>query len=412
MKKSDIYLTKTYLAIAKEPIFVGTGGYRIGRVDNTIVREAGTGIPKIPGTTIEGNARYFSWLTYKQNMNLKLGCAKGKTIKDAEEQEKEPCGECRVCLTYGYVKKEKEGAKARGGLAYFSDARILFFPVATMVGPVWITCKRVLEEVVDTGGDQSIIKNLSDDAFVSAEKLKNSLPQTGDGQKVLNFGWIMLRKSDGNEITPENWKLKGEFIVNLKTIVDRIKNKICVVPDELFTQIVNSNLETRTSVSINPVTGAAESGALFTYEAIPRGTIFWFEVTYENPKNYQLNKPIKVVIETVEDGFDLFSAIGIGGMGTRGFGKIEIISKLQEEKEYWERIKDFIQNLKEEQKNLEEKFQSEEKEKIEKRLKEIKEKINLWCNYVKNWQEKLKEEAEKAKNSLVILEEIIKICEE
>jgi len=41
---------------------------------------------------------------------------------------------------------------------------------------------------------------------------------------------------------------------------------------------VNSNLEVRTSVSINPETGAAEEGALFTYEAIPRATVLWLDV--------------------------------------------------------------------------------------------------------------------------------------
>lgn len=56
-----------------------------------------------------------------------------------------------------------------------------------------------------------------------------------------------------------------------------MKNKLCVVSAKIFHHIVNSNLETRTSVSINPVSGAAEGGALFTYEALPRGTVFIME---------------------------------------------------------------------------------------------------------------------------------------
>lgn len=33
--------TRIYYAMALDPIHIGTGGYRLGRVDNTIVREPG-----------------------------------------------------------------------------------------------------------------------------------------------------------------------------------------------------------------------------------------------------------------------------------------------------------------------------------------------------------------------------------
>jgi len=70
---------------------------------------------------------------------------------------------------------------------------------------------------------------------------------------------------------------------------------------------------------------------------------------YENPKNYEKVNPIEEVIGTVEKGFELFSSLGIGGMGTRGFGKIEVKRDnfLNEEK-YWESVKSFIERLKEE----------------------------------------------------------------
>ena len=39
-----------YLAL--DPVHIGSGGYRLGRVDLTIAREPGTNLPKIPGTRI------------------------------------------------------------------------------------------------------------------------------------------------------------------------------------------------------------------------------------------------------------------------------------------------------------------------------------------------------------------------
>ena len=65
-------------------------------------------------------------------------------------------------------------------------------------------------------------------------------------------------------------------------IPDIVKKRIVLVSDKFFSQIVNSNLEVRTSVSINPETGAAEDGALFTYEAIPRATFLWFDVIVDD----------------------------------------------------------------------------------------------------------------------------------
>jgi len=49
-----------YYALALDPIHVGTGGMRLGRVDLSIVREPGTNIPKIPGTSLAGAARAYA----------------------------------------------------------------------------------------------------------------------------------------------------------------------------------------------------------------------------------------------------------------------------------------------------------------------------------------------------------------
>ena len=49
-----IYQRLRYLLMTTDPVHVGSGGYRLGRVDNGIVRETGTRIPKIPGTSLHG----------------------------------------------------------------------------------------------------------------------------------------------------------------------------------------------------------------------------------------------------------------------------------------------------------------------------------------------------------------------
>ena len=183
---------------------------------------------------------------------------------------------------------------------------------------------------------------------------------------------------DGN-----SWELPDELT---KILPQSIQNRIVLVSDKLFPQIVNSNLEVRTSVAINPATGAAEEGALFTYEALPRTTFLWFDVVvddfrgsfpsseklgeWENILNYgnkeeqkdllkkwklwndeETGKKIENAVEetkswineekqgwpamncqennedvlcVVKSGLEWAEYLGIGGMGTRGFGRIKV----------------------------------------------------------------------------------------
>ena len=46
----------SFAGMALDPIHVGTGGARLGRVDNTIVRDPVTRIPKIPGSSLRSGS--------------------------------------------------------------------------------------------------------------------------------------------------------------------------------------------------------------------------------------------------------------------------------------------------------------------------------------------------------------------
>ena len=121
-----------------------------------------------------------------------------------------------------------------------------------------------------------------------------------------------------------------------------VKDRIVLVSQKLFSQVVNSNLEVRTLVAINPETGAAEDNALFTYEAMPRATWLWCDIIEDDylkafpktdkqfkngeenkgdPLGEQWSKPLDVV----RAGLKLIEYLGVGGMGTRGFGRMKLI---------------------------------------------------------------------------------------
>ncbi len=293
---------KTYYAMAIDPIHVGMGGTRLGRVDNPIIRDPSTNIPKIPGSSFNGVTRYYAAL------QSNLDCA-GKGGEFGEKH----CGRCDVCLAFGF--SNNKGSMQ--GLVHFFDAYIYLFPVASMKGTIWVCSPNSL------GLNEKNYPADLDDKFITLGKFQ--------GTDKLNFSWLLLEKYGGKENETNE---KKNFIND--AIPKTIRSRAVLVSDLLFSKIVNINLEVRTSVSIDPRTGAAEDRALFTYEAIPRTTIFKFDVLYrshlnesknleQNSGNIHLgNNTVKNFEKVVEKGLSYIEFMGIGGMNTRGMGRMRI----------------------------------------------------------------------------------------
>jgi CRISPR-associated protein Cmr4 len=323
-----LYTLQRLFFMALDPVHIGTGGYRLGRVDMTIAREPGTNVPKIPGTSLAGAARSYAAMYY------------GKP--DAAGQHKKVRGDkkaCPIIYTFGTaMDTSSAGGSTEGsnqaGTVSISDAHILFFPVNSMVGPVWVsTVDRVRE-----AWDNSV--TLPQNAQPTDDKVVTSL----DWNRELNLGWLLFTSTKGLTITPPaDVAARAEWTA--------IAERIVLVTPKLFSQIVNSNLEVRTSVSIDPETGAAAQRALFTYEAIPRTTWLWSDVieddyrknngSYPFPINQQFNSQTNIEnegaklpdkeqwdrpLDVVNAGMRLIEHLGIGGMGTRGFGRMRLVA--------------------------------------------------------------------------------------
>ena len=295
----------TFFGMALDPIHVSTGGTRLGRVDNTIVRDPVTNIPKIPGSSLAGVMRAYTAM------------AKGKYPECAGLGQPEAgatgshCGQadCPVCTVFGFAKGKDSGG-GFAGLAGFSDMHVLLFPVATRDGPCWVTSPEAM-------GFAGIDISVADENVIYRES---------GSSEPLNLGWLMLpvKKHD-------NWdSLTNEL--NEIIVLEQIKNEVLLVSDKLFCHVVNSNLEVRTSVAIDPATGAAEDKALFTYEALPRATVLVWEMTCRNPKHFKINggnvtavdSPEKVK-KVVVKAHPYLEHLGIGGMGSRGMGRLQVL---------------------------------------------------------------------------------------
>jgi len=344
-------------AMTTDPVYIGTGGYTIGRVDNTIVRDPITRVPKIPGSSLAGVWRYYTvleifskindeykdianrknnntyedinkifnndnnstWITdYENNKYIKLKCAgqddePNKTLEESKENKAGHCGYCLVCKGFGFSKKDISWQ----GMLYFSDLNILFFPVFTRFGTKWITTDEILNLYINGDSTESGNTNNTEVCIV-LEKIEER-----EENGYINLGWIYL-----------------PYVVKSKSInLDEIKfgnfglssQDIVIVPENLFSQIVNSNLEVRTSVSIDPITGAAKEGALFTSEAIPRGTILYGNIRIFDKNSFTGIDDKLAPLPTVRSlecalkkSMHFFETLGIGGMTTRGFGRMKI----------------------------------------------------------------------------------------
>ncbi len=302
-KKS--FETFTFLGMALDPIHVGTGGSRLGRVDNTIVRDPVTRIPKIPGSSLAGVTRAY------------VAMAKGKYPQCAGLGQPESegtgghCGkpDCPVCTVFGFAKGKDSGG-GFAGLAAFSDMHVLLFPVATREGPRWVTSPGAMR----IAGCECSGLN------------ENTIYRKNESDRPLNLGWLLLPVTKYDE-----WNKLIQTLRNL-CAPGYIREHLVLVSDRLFSYIVNSNLEVRTSVAIDPATGAAEDKALFTYEALPRGTVLLWEVTCRNPKHFKINgkeieavKSPEKVRDVVAVAHSYLEHLGIGGMGSRGMGRLRVL---------------------------------------------------------------------------------------
>ncbi len=328
-----LYTQQRMLFMALDPVHIGAGGYRLGRVDMTITREPGTGLPKIPGTSLAGATRHYASMRY------------GKPEAAGQHKKfKGDLAKCPIIYTFGTA-TDANGAQKAGeskneaGTVSIGDAYILFFPVSSMAGPVWVS---TVDRIVDAWGEKSVGLPPKDGQEVEPTD-EVVVTNLNWGKDELNLGWLLFAIKKGLQVdAPQVVKERPEW--------QAVSGRIALVSQKLFSQIVNSNLEVRTSVSIDPETGAAEDKALFTYEAIPRATWLWCDVIEDDykkdrggkgqfpytkqfdPKNgienagEELDKPWTRPLDVVNAGVKLIEYLGVGGMGTRGFGRMRCVA--------------------------------------------------------------------------------------
>lgn len=285
----------TQIWICLDPVIPGDGGVHIGRVDKTVAREKTTGWPFIPGTGLSGALR--SAAAYGQRpSNPGHDC--GGNHSECDDKST-----CPVCSVFGYSKGEAQ----QKGPVDILDARMLFFPVESSASVRWVTCPEVLA-TAPAPWPGMIPPEVS--TYAHADTLcylPNSTNQS------LRLGWVSITDLK---------KWEQEVPAEAPTQIKDLASQLVLVSNTVFKALVKSGLDERTSVSINPDSGTASAGALRTFEAVPRGTVFWSDFVFEE-LDIERQKSQKA---TLAKAANFLKDLGLGAQKSTGFGRIWALS--------------------------------------------------------------------------------------
>ncbi len=292
-------LAKPLFIHAVTPIHVGCGS-DLGVVDLPIQRERHTSFPKIEASSLKG------------------------AIREAFEER---MGEKEIDILFG---PEDAGNEGFAGAMGFSDARILLFPVKSVKGVfAWITCPYVLRRFKE---DLELCRG--NDGLLQA--LKNIKENTISSGNILINEKVILEEyafSVSNNNSTRNIANKISEVLGIPDIAD----KMVILKDDDFRDLVNLSTEVITRIKIDNETGTVQTGALFTEELLPAETVMYSIVfsskaflSKDKRKEYssveflkeddEENSIMSFFAKTIED----LKVIQIGGDATLGKGIVNV----------------------------------------------------------------------------------------
>lgn len=271
------------------PIHAGVG-QDLGIADMPIQREKHSNIPKIEASTLKGSIK--SYLYHK---------LKKTDINDDENTD--------LKKMYAIFGPEKGNDSA--SLIGFTDAKLLLFPIKSAAKIFkLITCPYILKRWVEDLRLSGNPVNLSIDDLKVDDGEAVALEE--EENKIILEEYIFTKVDDKTE------KYK-EILENLfKKLGDIDKNRIVLLSDSDFIELVTMYTEIITRNRITVETGVAKDTGLFTEEYLPAETVLYFTVL--NAANFKADED--------EDSIDYFdknigNVFQVGGDFTIGKGFVK-----------------------------------------------------------------------------------------
>lgn len=279
---------KLYAIHALSNIHCGTG-QGVGDIDLPTAREAATGFPLIPGSTVKGVMRdYFSHVgNGKENLTAAFGPDFGTADADAH-----------------------------ASALMITDARLLLLPVRAFAGVfAYVTCplalRRFAQDMSQVG--MELPAGVPAVAPGSALSAVDSVNRVGDA--------ILLEDLDLNALDGgEDWGKWRQLIT--KSVFDEewgesvAASRLILVDDDVFKFLCTTGLPVTARIKLDPQTGTVAKGALWYEESMPSETILCGLVAATHP----LTQP-RIEADRILKDYALETlTLQLGGMATTGKG--------------------------------------------------------------------------------------------
>ncbi|EPY2304325.1 type III-B CRISPR module RAMP protein Cmr4 [Clostridium sporogenes] len=279
---------------ALTPIHAGAG-QTLENVDMPIQRERHSNIPKVEASSLKGSIKHALYNKFKND--------KGE-LDDNDKTE--------LYTIFGPEDSGEDYASAVG----FTDAKLLFFPIksATDIFKL-ITCPYVLKRWVE---DSQLQDNSNENLKTALNYLNISEGKciTDSNVPIILEEYIFEKDSDINRHIKEL----------LNTIEGLDNNRIVILNDSDFIDLVTMYTEVITRNKIDVRTGAAEGTGLFTEEYLPSETILYFMVLASPSFNVNNQKNSQEVLDYFNENVD--KVFQIGGNATIGKGFVKRSGKV------------------------------------------------------------------------------------
>jgi CRISPR-associated protein Cmr4 len=218
----------------------------------------------------------------------------------------------------------------RGGLV-LSDARLLLLPVPSLKGTfAWATSRFLLRRFNDELADAKLpglpLPKGEGTCVAPTSKLR-----LGDGRVSLRE--VLVSASESAELGEIATKLAAFLWPGDSGGVDLLRQRLAVLPDDIFNAFARSSLEVRARVAIDSDTGTAEASGPWTEEHVPAETVlaglaFGRKTVYRGGDSqgrnsgveYAPDSMLKVFTDAVQQG----KTIRVGGHSSVGLGRVRL----------------------------------------------------------------------------------------
>lgn len=245
-----------YLLHALTPLHVG-GDEGVGGIDLPTMREAHTGYPLLPGSSLKGVLREAAEIKYKN--------------ADSDE------------VRGAFGPSQVESGDFRGGLV-LTDANLLLLPVRSLYGTfAWVTCPPALARL----GRDLEVAGLGRFPSIPEIDRKTGLVAVGEGGRARSA--LLVESAPGGRVFLEELAIQARPSAEVAELASRIAawlwpaegdrardfflDRFLVVHEDVFSFYARLGLEVRSRVKIDRNTGTAAGSGPWAEEHMPAETI-------------------------------------------------------------------------------------------------------------------------------------------